>query len=114
MILHFIFTVKIELAAIRVWNYNGHRVHNNMGVRKCHLKMDGRYIFSGEVRQSSGASEDAHKYCEYVVFTENGGILKKISEKDWLNKKRKNNEEERLLFKSTLLNFHRPATRNDE
>lgn len=46
-----------------MWNYSGHRVHNNIGVRKCHLKMDGEYIFSGEIRQSSGSSEDAHKFC---------------------------------------------------
>jgi hypothetical protein len=56
VILHFIFASKIELAAMRVWNYNGHRVHNNMGVRKCHLQLDSEYIFSGEIRQSSGSS----------------------------------------------------------
>jgi hypothetical protein len=47
---------RTEVAAVRVWNYNGHRVHNNVGVRKLQLKLDGRFIFSGEVRQSSGCS----------------------------------------------------------
>ena len=42
--------------------------------------------------QSSGSSENAHKFCEYLLFTENGGILKKIGEKDWLSRKRKKNE----------------------
>jgi len=60
---------KTEVAAIRVWNYNGHRVHSNIGVRKCHMKLDGCYIFSGEIQQSTGSSEDAYKYCEYVLFT---------------------------------------------
>lgn len=32
---------------IRIWNYNGHRVHNNIGIKKCHIKLDGNYIFSG-------------------------------------------------------------------
>ena len=40
IVLHFVFGVRFELAALRVWNYSGHRVHNNIGVRKCHLKMD--------------------------------------------------------------------------
>jgi len=52
----FRFSEKIELAALRIWNYNGHRVHNNIGVKKCHIKLDGNYIFSGEIQQSSGSS----------------------------------------------------------
>jgi len=40
VVLHFVFAARFELAALRIWNYSGHRVHNNIGVRKCHLKMD--------------------------------------------------------------------------
>lgn len=67
------------MAAIRIWNYNGHRVHNNIGVKKCQIKLDGNFIFSGEIQQSCGSSEDAYKYCEYILFTENNNILKKIN-----------------------------------
>ena len=70
---------RTELAAIRVWNYNGHRVHSNIGVRKLHIKLDGSFIFSGEIQQSSGTSEDAYKFCEYILFTENNNILTKIA-----------------------------------
>lgn len=77
---------KTEIAAMRIWNYNGHRVHNNIGVKKLHIKLDGIFIFSGEIQQSSGSSEDAYKYCEYILFTENPSILKKIAENDWLSK----------------------------
>ncbi len=114
IILLFVLPGKIELAAARIWNYNGHRVHNNIGVKKCHLRLDNNYIFSGEIKQSSGSSEDAHKFCEYVLFTESNSILKKISDKDWLSRKQTRNQEEIMLFKSTLEHFHRPPTRNDE
>lgn len=91
VVLLFVFAFKVELAAIRFWNFNGHRVHNNIGVKKCHLRLDNQYIFSGEIQQGSGSSEDAYKSCEYIVFTENAAILKKISEKDWLSLKKRNN-----------------------
>lgn len=54
--LAFNFPFKVELAAIRIWNYNGHRVHSNIGIRKCHLKLDNVFIFSGEIQQSTGSS----------------------------------------------------------
>ena len=41
------FPEKTRLAAIRIWNYNGHRVHSNIGVKKIHIKLDGCPIFSG-------------------------------------------------------------------
>ena len=55
-VLAFNFGFKVEVAAIRIWNYNGHRVHSNIGVRKCHLKLDNVWIFSGEIQQSTGSS----------------------------------------------------------
>jgi hypothetical protein len=51
-----------------------------------HIKLDNSFIFSGDIQQSSGSSEDAYKYCEYILFTENKNILKKISDNDWLNR----------------------------
>lgn len=63
MVLMFVFGGRVEIAAIRVWNYSGHRVNNNIGVRKVQIKVDGEVVFGGEIRQSSGSSEDAHKYC---------------------------------------------------
>jgi hypothetical protein len=42
---------------MRIWNYNGHRVHNNIGVKKLGAKLDGNWIFSGEIRQGGGASD---------------------------------------------------------
>lgn len=62
-VLVFNFAYRVEVAAIRIWNYNGHRVHSNIGVRKCHMKLEKAYIFSGEIQQSTGSSEDAYKYC---------------------------------------------------
>lgn len=59
----FILPSKTEIAGIRLWNYNGHRVHNNIGVKKCQLRLDNQYIFSGEVRQSLGSAEDADRHC---------------------------------------------------
>jgi len=45
-----------KISAVRIWNYNGHRVHNNMGIRKCHIKLDKDYIFSGDIQMSSCSS----------------------------------------------------------
>ena len=53
--------------------------------------MDSQYIFSGEIRQSSGSSENAHKFCEYILFTEAPNVIKKIQDKDWLTKDRRQN-----------------------
>lgn len=97
---------------MRIWNYNGHRVHNNIGVKKLGAKLDGSWIFSGEVRQGGGASDEAYKHCEYVLFTENGGILKRIGENDWLTGIVRRGEEENRLFRDTLQNFPRPNTSN--
>jgi hypothetical protein len=55
-VLSFDLGFKFGVAAIRIWNYNGHRVHSNIGVRKCHLKLDNTYVFSGDIQQSSGSS----------------------------------------------------------
>jgi len=89
-------------------------VHSNIGVKKCHIKLDNIYIFSGEIQQSTGSSEDAYKYCEYILFTDSSVILKKIKEKDWLNWITRKKQEDNDMFKTTLENFHRPDTRNDE
>lgn len=105
---------RIEVGGIRVWNYSGHRVHNNMGVRKLHIKLDGSFIFSGEVQQSQGPSEHAHRSCEHLLFTDSPTIIAKINDNDWLSAHSRKEEEERALFKTTLENFHRPLTRNDE
>jgi hypothetical protein len=105
---------RTQLAAVRIWNYDGHRVHNNTGVKKVHIRLDGRFVFSGEVRQSSGASEDAYKYCEYILFTDSSSILGRISDNDWLSSITRNEEQERAMFRTTLEHFHRPLTRNDE
>ena len=63
VILHFIFGGMVKLAALRIWNYNGHRINKNIGVKKIHLKVEGRYVFSGDILESSGSSENAHKFC---------------------------------------------------
>ena len=54
---------RVEIAIIRIWNYNGHRVHNTLGIKKCHIKLDNNYIFSGEIQSSSGSLEDSKKNC---------------------------------------------------
>jgi hypothetical protein len=37
---------------IRIWNFNGQRVHSNIGMKFCLLKLDEEPLFMGEIRKS--------------------------------------------------------------
>ena len=73
--------------------------------------MDGNCIFAGNVKKSSGSSEDAYKSCEYILFTNNVIIQKRIRDNDWVNKMIKEKQQEKIIFRKTIENFHRPITK---
>lgn len=41
-ILTFKFSQSKVFSLIRIWNYNGHRVHSNIGIKECLIKIDGK------------------------------------------------------------------------
>ena len=73
------------ISAIRLWNYNGKRVQKDIGVRKCHIKLDNNYIFSGEIGQSANSHEDPLKNCEIILMTSSNRIIDHLQRKDWIS-----------------------------
>jgi hypothetical protein len=37
---------------IRIWNYNGHRVHSNVGIKNLLIKIDDRDVFMGQLNKN--------------------------------------------------------------
>ena len=97
-----IFNKNIEISLIRIWNYWGDRVHAMIGVKKAEVLLDNNIIFVGQIRKNSGSSEDSYKSCEYLLFTNNTIIQKRIRDHDWLNKLIKEKQQEKIIFQKTL------------
>ena len=74
-------------------------MHSNVGIRNCSIKSNKKTLFDGEIRKSLGCAEDAHKFVESILFTNNLAILRKIKEKDWLSKIKNKEKEEKQIFK---------------
>ncbi len=51
-ILSFTFPSNKTFSLIRIWNYNGHRVHSNIGVKYCLIKINGKNSFMGELKRN--------------------------------------------------------------
>ena len=42
-------------------------------------------MFQGDIRKASGDLKRFQDNCEYILFTEDERIIKKINDNDWLN-----------------------------
>ena len=49
----------------------------------CHL--DGKMIFKGEVSIAPGNTQDPCQCCEFLMFTDDEGIMQAIDQNDWIN-----------------------------
>jgi hypothetical protein len=74
------FDKPIQLAMLRVWNYNKSRIHSHRGVRHMSVDMDGHRVFEGEIRQAPGIV--SVQACEVVLFTVDPTILACIEATD--------------------------------
>ena len=45
---------KVEIAMIRIWNYNKSRIHSFRGARLVTLALDKKTIFRGEIKRAPG------------------------------------------------------------
>lgn len=85
---HFIYMTfehPVQIAMIRIWNYNKNRIHSARGAKDADITLDGRLIFKGEIRQACGniqPTNDPSAYGETILFTTDDEILEKISTYD--------------------------------
>src|SRR6218665_233408 len=48
------FKQSVQIALLRVWNYNKSRIHSFRGVKNVQMRLDDNPIFSGEIAKASG------------------------------------------------------------
>lgn len=104
-----------NIALIRVWNYNGSRIHAGKGVKNMLISdySDNKLLFAGCVRKASGMINKLRKNFESILFTKNNETLLKLSKGDWLYKKSvKTNKEETKTINEKFMLFinERPTT----
>lgn len=64
------------------------------------------------MKKNESTPENFYKNFEAILMTNDHKIIKKIKDNDWLTELKKKIKEEKNLFKSTLINFNRPKTKN--
>ena len=64
-------------------------------------------MFQGDIRKASGDLKRFQDNCEYILFTEDERIIKKINDNDWLNQRALDYSVQIL---KTTVNFDRPNT----
>jgi hypothetical protein len=50
------FKRPLTLSMIRIWNYNGGRIHSYRGARYVEIMLDGVAIFKGDIKKAPGAT----------------------------------------------------------
>mmetsp|Transcript_34417 Transcript_34417/g.60330 ORF Transcript_34417/g.60330 Transcript_34417/m.60330 type:complete len:1207 (+) Transcript_34417:737-4357(+) len=99
------------LSMLRIWNYNKSRIHSYRGARDIIVTFDSTPIFKGEISKAPGRMKDADQYCEYLMFTKDDKVLKRIEKNDWVTEYAEANRREidnELM--STLKHINRPGT----
>ncbi|CAF0733393.1 unnamed protein product [Adineta steineri] len=110
---HFIYITfehPVEIAMIRIWNYNKNRIHSARGAKYIEISLDGHMVFKGEISQACGninATNDPSAYGETILFTTDDEILEKISTYDemYVDQEASQDDED-----NSRLNSNRPPT----
>ncbi|XP_071964548.1 katanin-interacting protein-like [Antedon mediterranea] len=77
------FEESVEVAMLRIWNYNKSRIHSFRGVKDVEISLDDAYIFKGEIARSTGnLNMDQDAFGETILFTTDEDILESISKFD--------------------------------
>ncbi|XP_046483730.1 protein KATNIP homolog isoform X2 [Neodiprion pinetum] len=81
--IHMTFEAAVNVAMIRIWNYNKSRIHSYRGVRDVKITLDDVVIFDGEIaRASGGVFGNINSFGDTILFTTEGNILELISKHD--------------------------------
>ncbi|KAJ4446219.1 hypothetical protein ANN_12913 [Periplaneta americana] len=81
--IYLIFKHKVQVAMIRIWNYNKSRIHSYRGVRDVEITLDGVTIFRGEIaRACGGILGGTEAFGDTILFTTDDTILELISQYD--------------------------------
>ena len=71
--------------------------------------MDKNLIFKGEITKAPGRIMDADQYCEYIIFTKEEAIVRRIETFDWVKDFEHNQDADNELM-STIRLQNRPGT----
>ncbi|KAK7872869.1 hypothetical protein R5R35_006736 [Gryllus longicercus] len=81
--IHMVFHHKVQLAMIRIWNYNKSRIHSYRGARDVEISLDGVKIFRGEIaRACGGILGGTEAFGDTILFTTDEQILESMSHFD--------------------------------
>ncbi|KAJ9593006.1 hypothetical protein L9F63_015325, partial [Diploptera punctata] len=81
--IHLLFEHRVQIAMIRIWNYNKSRIHSYRGVRDVDITLDGVTIFRGEIaRACGGILGGTEAFGDTILFTTDDTILEMISQYD--------------------------------
>ena len=83
---HFIeleFEDEMEIAMIRIWNYNKSRIHSTRGARFVEMALGGKLIFIGEIARASGVLSNEDPYGDTILFTTDENILTLVATNDF-------------------------------
>ncbi|XP_069695686.1 katanin-interacting protein-like [Periplaneta americana] len=81
--IYLIFKHKVQVAMIRIWNYNKSRIHSYRGARDVEITLDGVTIFRGEIaRACGGILGGTEAFGDTILFTTDDTILELISQYD--------------------------------
>ena len=76
------FDTKVSISMMRFWNYNKSRIHSYRGARYVEVKLDGQYIFKGEIQRAPGAMLGSSACAECILFTTDENVLRIIERYD--------------------------------
>ncbi|XP_041982412.1 katanin-interacting protein-like [Aricia agestis] len=81
--LYLLLADRVQLALLRIWNYNKSRIHSSRGVRLVQVKLDERVVFHGEIARSSGElTGPLPSTGDTILFTKDSKILEAIMSND--------------------------------
>ena len=100
---------EVSISMIRIWNYNKSRIHSFRGAKDLEIFMDKNLIFKGEITKAPGRIMDADQYCEYIIFTKEEAIVRRIETFDWVKDFEHNQDADNELM-STIRLQNRPGT----
>eukprot|EP00794_Sanderia_malayensis_P021189 gene21189-23267_t len=93
------FEREINIAMLRIWNYNKSRIHSTRGAKDVEITLDNSLIFKGEIARASGIlSKESEPYGDIILFTTDYDILEAVSRNDFTYEYDIAEDEEKMML----------------
>jgi len=106
------FDDEINIAMIRIWNYNKSRIHSTRGARFVELALDGKLIFIGEIARASGVLSSDDPYGDTILFTTDEDILERVANNDFTYEVDTDDDEDALALSGDFTERPRTADKD--